>query len=406
MLYTDVTYMFSLFLRVAFRFILEGGFCYCLFATRSVRSKNTDSRCSLRGRRDVVFFLFLYSTALILPVVLLRDDAFYRLVSVAVVFLYFYHKCWLKRKSVATCFRIRQCGYILTAAIFLALTTEFILSVSHILIHGLCMLFNVYDAIRNHFVSYEIYKYVIMLVHVCLLFLVYKLRILKMSDVKAISINRWVPVSFGLCLLSIVYVKYNYSAFGAIPAVAPYRDAFLWVLAFLLPTYLGFYLTISKLTKLLSIKLNCAADDNIFVWIFNPSMIETIHLSIYDSELFMPSFEANRLAFKKKLEKLGIDNGYKGYSEMVFCLILTKLFMGMKGWSFERDIFGQASLVIDTPFPEVRKNIEAIIEKVWLTDDSETLIDGYYLPCCNNDMYDGRERPSAEEFLMQMAKSV
>ena len=106
------------------------------------------------------------------------------------------------------------------------------------------------------------------------------------------------------------------------------------------------------------------------------------------------------------MKKLGINNEYKGYSELVFCLILTKLYLGLKGWSFEKDIFWQASLVTDVPLSKLRKNIDNIISQVWTTNEAETLIDGYYLPYHNSHTYDQKRHPNAEDFLMSIAKSV
>ena len=80
--------------------------------------------------------------------------------------------------------------------------------------------------------------------------------------------------------------------------------------------------------------------------------------------------------------------------------------MGLKGWSFKTDIFLQASLVIDIPAPKLRKDIENIIDQVWNTSEVETLIDGYYLPYHSSKIYDQMERPTVEQFLTDVAKSI
>lgn len=390
------------YLRAFFRFFGEGVFCYSLFAISSKRSR-VGGKFGFYDGRDMLAFVSMYAMVSVVPFAAFHDEAFYRLATVVAMFLYFWNK---EQKCGGGKYGVLGWKCILTVAVFLVLALEFAFSLCHTLLHMSCVWLGVYNAVKGDWFLYGLYRSLFVVLHLCALFLISKLRFFKISDMKIMASRKWVLVSFSFCLLSIVYIRYNYVVFRDMSSLAPYCDIFLWILAFMMPAYVGFYMAMSELTKLLSVKANCAADDNIFVWIFNPSMIETIHLNIYDSELFMPSFEANRLAFKKKLERLGIDNGYKGYSELVFCLILTKLFIGMKGWSFERDIFGQASVVIDVPFPEVKKNIEDVIARTWLIDDAETLIDGYYLPCCGMDMYDQQQRPSAEEFLMQMAKSV
>ena len=235
------------------------------------------------------------------------------------------------------------------------------------------------------------------------MFLVYKFMFINMKDIKNMSIHKRIPISFAFCLISFLYIEF---VFDKIFSLARYREILLWLAALTLPSYIGFYLITTKLTRLLSVKANHTANRSIRMWILNPSMIEVAHLDVYNSDVFMSNFESKRFEFERMLNKLGITDECKGYSELVFCLFLTRLFIGLKGWRFEREIFEQASLIIDVSIPKLRKNMEDIIEQVWTTNDARTLIDGYYRPCHNINTYDQTQRPTVEQFLTDVAKSI
>lgn len=387
--------LFATFLHTL-RLIVESIFCYFVY---NCKNKNeTFQKCSVK---KIAIFSSVHVTMLSLYRHLFTDYITYRLVSVLIIFAYFWIENRIENKRIESN-NARNWSYILTFAVFITLMTEYSYSMSHIIVRFSWKLLDMYDVSITNLLLDKLYRFTILSMHICFIFLIYKFRFIKMRDIKNLSVYKQIPVLFGLCLSTIVYIKYSYIQLDN----DPYRDIFLWIFMFLLPTYLGFYWMLSKLSQLINVKKNYSADENIFIWIFNPSMIETFHLNIYDSELFTPTYEFNKLNFKRKLARLGIDNSCKGFSSLVFCLILTKLFMGLKCWSFERDVFGQASIVIDIPFPEVRKDIENIIKKTWLLEEPKKLIDGYYRPCCNRDLYDDSQPPTVEEFLVCMVKST
>ncbi len=394
------------FFRVICRSFTEGIFIYSLIANDKDYS-NVHQKISFFGKKNMFVFSFFYSFLAVLISIVLNVADFYRLASVPLVFFYFWYKQRNNHKnSVINYDNTRDVWYALTTAIILILAVDSFNSISHMLLHTSFVLTGTYDIVRSNDVFYQLYKTGLMFLDVFFIFLVYKWQFIKMKDIKSMSMYKRVPISFGLCLVLSAYISYTYYIFYNIPLTDQYRNALLWILALMLPSYVGFYLTITHLTRLLNLKENHTADENILVWIFNPSILETTHLDIYDSDVFIANFESKKLAFKRRLKKLGINDEYKGYSELVFCLILTKLFIGLKGWCFERDILGQASLVIDVPLPKLRKDIENIIEQVWLTNETETLIDGYYLPYHGNSTYDQKQHPKIEEFLIDIAKSV
>lgn len=407
MLPIDVAYTWVQFLRMACRSFAEGAFIYYLFST-DISNFSIYQKINSFSKKNMVLFSLAYSLIAAVLVTFCDVGTLYRLVSVVFVFLYFWHKQRkTKKKLVSNYDGIYDIKYTLSAAVILVLAVHSFNYISHMVLHTSFVLTDTYNIVRSNSVFYELYyKYAIMFLHVFFIFLAYKFQFIKMKDIKAMSVHKWVPISFGLCLLTMVYIDYTYYIFGNTPLTGHYRNVLLWAMAFIVPTYFAFYLVIKQLTMSINLMANTVADEHIHVWVFNPAIIETTHLDIYDSALFMASFESKKIILKRKLKKLGIDNRSKGYSALLFCLFLTRLFMGFKNWSFERDIFGQASLVIDMPLSKLRKDIENIIEYVWTINDAQTLIDGYYLPYHNSNVYDQTHHPKIEEFLIDVAKSI
>lgn len=391
---------------MACRSFAESIFIYLLLNT-GINHSSTSQNFTPINKNQLVLFSSLYSFITVLFVIFKIDNIlnFYKLAFVPLVFFYVWHKQRnVHKNAVINYSGIRDAWYALTASIILVLVVISFNSISHMMFHTSFVLVGIYDIVHNDFILYELYKFAIMFLDVFFIFLTYKFKFIKMKDIKAMSAYKRIPITFGLCLLSMVYIGFTYNHMP--PSISLYRNALLWTMALVLPSYIGFYLITAYLTRSLSLRANATADISIHIWLFNPSMFNTTSLSVYDSDVFASNFESKKLAIKKRLDKLGINDECKGYSGLVFCLFLTRLFLGLKGWNFKTDIFLQASLVIDVPAPKVRKDIENIIDQIWNTSAVETLIDGYYLPYRNSKIYDQMERPTVEQFLTDIAKSI
>ena len=393
--------------RMTFRSFAEGIFIYLLFNNSFSNNLKISRKITFTDKKKIIIFAFVYSSLVLFVVFPCDVSLFYRPISAILLFFYFWYKLRKTNKQLVSNYKgIYDIKYALTTAILLVLAVDSFNLISHMLLHTSLVLTGVYDTVRSIDIFYQLYKTTLMFLDVFFIFLAYKFQVIKMKDIKAMSAYKWVSISFGLCLLSAAYVDHTYYIFYNVPLTDQFRNTLLWTLAFMLPTYWGFYLLVKNQTKLLSIKANYIADANIRVWIFNPSMIEVTHFDIYDSDVFMSKFEAKKLAFKRELDKLGINKEYKGYSELIFCLFLTQLFVGLKGWNFEKDIFGLAALVIDVPLSNLRENIENIIKQVWFKNEGKVLIDNYYFPYHSSNTYNQTQRPTVEQFLTDVAKSI
>lgn len=400
--------MWSFILRMTCRSFAESIFIYLLLNTGINHSSTLQNFIPI-NKKQMLFFSFVYSFITVFFVVFEFDRIldFYKLALVPLVFFHFWYKQReIHKNSVINYKNAKDMWYSLATAIILILAVYSFNYISHMLFHTSFVLAGIYDIVHNDFILYELYKFAIMFLDVFFIFLAYKFRFIKMRDIKAMSAYKWIPISFGFCFLSMVYLSYTYYIFGNIPLTAQFRNALLWTMALILPSYIGFYLTTAHLTRFLSLKENYSVDMRILIWIFNPSMIKTTHLDVYDSDVFISNFESKKLVLKQKLKKLGINENYKGYSGLILCLFLTRLFIGLKGWRFDVDIFGQASLVTDVPISKLHRDIENIIDQIWTTSEVQNLIDGYYLPYEHTNTYTYTHRPTVEEFLTKIAKSI
>lgn len=402
----NITSMCWSVFRVACRSFAEGIFIYLLIDT-GFNCLDVNRAFASINKRKMLLFSCVCSFIAALFSSFLYILNIYKLIIAVLVFFYFWYKQQKIHKNLIINYNgAKDIWYAFTTAVILILATYSFNSISHMLLHTFCVSTGIYDTINSVRIFRELYKTAIMFLDVFFIFLAYKFRFIKMKDIKAMSAYKRIPITFGLCLLSMVYMICIYDTIP--PSIAPYRNALFWAIASILPVYIGFYVTTAYLTRLISIKTNYKVDIYIHIWLFNPSlpMFKTTGLSVYDSNTFMSNFESKKMTIRNKLRKLGITDDYKGYSELVLCLFLTSLFVGLKGWSFEKNVFWQASLIIDMPAPKLRKNIEDIIDQVWTTGEVNTLIDGYYLPYHNSNMYDQTRRPTVEQFLTDVAKSI
>ena len=108
-------------------------------------------------------------------------------------------------------------------------------------------------------------------------------------------------------------------------------------------------------------------------------------------------YEKDKITFKKKLEKLGINHGYKGYSQLMLSLIIISHFEG-DNLDFEKNVFSYVSRFTGTEPKIIYNNINSIIQKTWFQENPEDLKYGY-------DHIDNIEDnpPTVNDFLLHMA---
>lgn len=370
------------------RLIIESVFCYFIYSRKS--KNNTFQKLNVK---KIAMFSSAYTILLSVYMYFFDDYTIYRLVSVFLMFVYF----WFNDKENKIS-NIKKWSYILTFSIFINLILEFSHFIGYIISLSFMKYTNLYDLKSTNFILAFLYYFSILVFHSCFIFFMYRFHFIKMQDIKNISVIKQIPILFGLCLSSVIYIKYHYNqTYGEL-----HSSVLLWILMFLLPIYLGFYHALSKLAELKNMKRNELYDINLEEKIEQPLLCKVFSLDQYRCEHkpCAAKYEADKIAFKRVLRRLGVHSGFKGFTQLVFSLLLTKNFLNYsKGWTIENNVINYIALATGDKPSEIRKDFGNIIRKVWLLEDLQVIKNEY---ANTNNIEDNP--PSVDEFLVHMAK--
>ena len=334
----------------------------------------------------MAIFCYVHVALLSLYRYFFTDVVTYRLVSVLIIFAYFWIENWIENKKFIRS-NIKSWSYILTFSIFISLLTECSFFTGYIINRYSWKLSGMYASTKT--TNLELYRFVALALHLCLMFLIYKFRFIKTKDIRNLSVHKQIPILFGMCLSTVIYIKYNYQLIDN----DTYRNILIGVLLFILPTYLGFYWNSCKLTRLKNIDQNYILDGIIETMVRIP-----IYFAVINIKPFTYMYEKDKITFRKKLEKLGINHGYKGYSQLVLSLIIVNHFEG-DDLNFEAHIFRRVSRFTGIEPETIYDNINNIIKKTWFQETPEVLKYGYEHV---DDIEDNP--PTVKDFLIHMAK--
>ena len=186
--------------RVTCRSFAEGTFIYLLINTKTNKLNFFQKFTSFNKKKWFVFS-FLCSCIAIFVSIYLNFVNAYRLVIAVFVFFYFWYKHRKSNERLLINYNnIQDIRYALTTAILSVLTLCFSASASHISLHTFFVLTGIYNTICSAGIFRQLYKTAVVFLDVFFIFLVYKFQFIKMKDIKAMSVNKWVPI----WLLSIV----------------------------------------------------------------------------------------------------------------------------------------------------------------------------------------------------------
>ena len=319
---------------------------------------------------------------------LFADFVIFRLVSVLVIFAYFWTENWIDNKKSKKS-NIKGWSYILTFSIFISLITECSYFTGYTINRFFWQLSGMYASTKT--TNLELYRLIYLALHLFFMFFTYKFRFIKTRDIRNLSVHKQIPILFGMCLSTVIYIKYNYQLIDN----EAYRNILIGVLLFILPTYLGFYWNSCKLTRLKNIDQNYILDG-----VIETMMRIPVYCAIINIQPLTYIYEKDRIIFKKKLEKLGIDHGYKGYSQLILCLIIITHFES-DDLNFEVNVFRNVSRFTGTEPETIYENIKNIIKKTWFQETPEVLKYGYeYVDNIKDNP------PTVKDFLIHMAKKI
>ncbi len=365
------------------RMFIESIFCYAIY---TCKDQNINfQKCNIK---KMVMFCSVHVTILSLYRLLFTDFVTYRLISVLIIFAYFWVENRVENKKFKKS-HIKNQIYILTFSIFISLLTECSFFIGYTINRSGWQWLKIYDVRYANFQNSLLYYAIQLTLHFSVMFLVYKFNFIRMKDIRNLSIHKEIPILFGLCLSTVIYIKYNYQLIDN----KFYQDILIGILLFTLPIYLGFYWNSCKLTRLKNIDQNHILDAVIENMVRIP-----IYCAAINIKPLAYMYEKDRIIFKKKLKKLGIDHGYKGYSQLVLSLIIVNHFEG-DNLNFETNVFQHVSRFTGTESRIIYNNINSIIQKIWFQETSENLKYGYsYVDSIEDNP------PTVNDFLINIAK--
>ena len=355
-----------------YRLVFESIFIYMLYTYDNdvINQKN-----KMKG----LLFCASYTTILLTFMNIPKISVFYRIIAIFVISFFFL----FDQYSSINKFKIK---YVVTYATFVNLVLRFGYVLIYSLIHYPIKLVGIYDYFKENIYIYQI---VTSLLYFLFLFSIYKLHIIRLYDIKNLSINNIMPIVFIIGLLADTYVKYVYNNIDNDMTA----DIAIMTLIFSFPAYVSFYFMFCKLAKLKNIGKNALIDSKIESKIMVP-----LYCGPLSIEPLTYVYEKDKLTFQKKLGQIGISNSNLGYSQMVLCLIIIS-HSEKNDLNFERDVINQVSKFTETSKKDIYNYFKNIITTTWDLETPESLKFSYKF-------VDGIENkvPNVEEFLYQMAK--
>lgn len=373
------------------KYLIESIFCYAV-CSESI---------GIKSRKKIFVFSAIYVTALTLYRCFITYNPTIKLISFLTILSYFWLENQIEHRRFNKKSNIKNWNYILTFTVFISLMMECCYFTSSVVNRFSWQWLGVYDLSEKSMLLDTVYRSIILILFSFFTLLVYKIRFIKIRDIKNLSSHKEVFIFFGLCLLTVIYIKYHYLQLG----VSFYGSTLAWIFLFLLPTCLGSYIIFKKFAEIINKLQNYIAKDQIFQWIVHPPSNTNFIVNVGGDTLsFLDKYEYVTSGFIQRLHALGINSGCKGYSSLVFCLFVTSMLRGTKDWNFRKNVFGMAEELLGLNQGKVCKDIENILKKTWLLNDFETLESEYYNFCFLRNYREDSAPPSVEEFLINMVK--
>ncbi len=285
-----------IYLIQAARYLFEAVFCYMIFTKEhSYNNCVNDASFKKQNLKNAIYFCLTYFS-IVFSFYILFDHPLIRLVSTLLLFFYF---GW-KNKKVAVL------KYILTFSIFISVLIECSYLISYSLFyHGIQLFFKsphrtVYTVIDKNLI---LFMSLINTLHFCFVLVIYKANFIKMKTIKALSIYKRVPISFFVCLLTIIYLKH-------IAQQTSSENAWITTmlcntLLFILPVFLIFYQLISKYAELKNRDKNHNINNFFFQWVLHPpSKTKFIVNAGGDTLSFLDKYEYITSGFIKRLNAM------------------------------------------------------------------------------------------------------
>lgn len=234
----------------------------------------------------------------------------------------------------------------------------------------------------------------VVVLEVVALWIICNLKVLRKHDIESISANKYILFFFSACLALIIYMK------ECLRVATKHSELYevLWcIVLMIIPVYVAFYIILSRVARSKNMDYNYNIDGVIENGLEVPKCCAMLNIDPCSR-----TYESEKIAFRKKLNSLNIDHGFKGYSQLILCLVMIRCFENKNTMNLKQDIFKCVSDFTKTNVGALYASFAKIVSSVWLHETTESLQYGYI----TDDENIKSHIPTVEEFVLHIAETT
>lgn len=241
---------------------------------------------------------------------------------------------------------------------------------------------------------WEVTTTLVVVLEVVTLWIICNLEVLRKHDIESISANKYILFFFSACLALIMYMK------ECLRVATKHSELYevLWcIVLMIIPVYVAFYIILSRVARSKNMDYNYNIDGVIENGLEVPKCC-----AMFNIDPCSRTYESEKIAFRKKLNSLNIDHGFKGYSQLILCLVMIRCFENKNTMNLKQDIFKCVSDFTKTNVGALYASFAKIVSSVWLHETTESLQYGYI----TDDENIKSHIPTVEEFVLHIAETT
>lgn len=235
---------------------------------------------------------------------------------------------------------------------------------------------------------------VILCLYMVVLALIYKSRLINIKDIRILSSRKYALMFLMVCLGIVVYLR---ELLRTTSRYADFYDTLWCIVLAIIPVYVVSYVILSKISRSKNTDYNCSVDEVIEAGLEIPRCC-----AMFNIEPCSRTYESERVIFRKKLNSLNIDYGFRGYSQLILCLVMIRHFERKNTMDLKQDIFKCVSDFTKTNVDALYANFAKMIDTTWLNETTESLQYGYMTDDENIKLH----IPTVEEFVLHLAQAT
>jgi hypothetical protein len=235
---------------------------------------------------------------------------------------------------------------------------------------------------------------IILIVYATLLFIIYKLQIIKAQSIREISNHRFMSIIAPLSLIYLIYVKYCIKHYYERTCSQEFCLVLSNMLLITVPIFLFVNIMVNKSIEKQNMIKNKDNEEKI------RNAIENNNLNIA-IDMEPEKYEKIREIISKKINKCGIYNSRQGFSDIIFSIMIIKYHLKNEKVVLSKNVYPMISKNTGDSVKLIDTNIRNTIKEAWLRLDPDTLEKEYTKPIDSEKGY-----PTAKEFLIYVANSI